>query len=178
MTIRLHWRYCFAWQKKIMKFDVLCEIFSIICIFRVLLFDSLLWDSRKVSSYQYSLNWDDNLSCKLKWIAWCTFSIHVCMFRFCQDVCNDTIFCNLWFYAKIWRDVVFDSRMSRSLTFSICFNLNEMFFQSIVISFSTCALLRNYTKILTKCLQRFIFSQFMISSFDSCLHAQILTRCL
>ena len=31
--------------------------------------------------------------------------IHVCMSRFCQNVCSDSIFCNLWSHAKIWRDV-------------------------------------------------------------------------
>ena len=35
------------------------------------------------------------------------FLIYVCIFRFCQNVCNDFIYCNLWFCAhvKIWRNV-------------------------------------------------------------------------
>ena len=172
----------------------------------------------------------------------CTFSIHVRMFRFCQDVCSD----NLWSYAhvkiwrdvidvcfvvwlfsyasvwtscfaidlylvfnlyitcenikkfrrdvcndlwisqfsivvcaRIWRDAVICSRMSRSLIFFVCFSSDEMFFHLIVISLSTCALLKNYTEVLTRCLRDDLYiSQFLTSFLDSRLHVQILSRCL
>ena len=37
----------------------------------------------------------------------------------------------------------------------VCFSSNEMFFHLIVISLSICALSKDYTEILTRCLQRF-----------------------
>ena len=49
------------------------------CIFHVLFFDNLLWDSRNVNSYQFSLNWNDNLSCNFERNVCLQFSIHVCM---------------------------------------------------------------------------------------------------
>ena len=52
----------------------------------VLLFDSLLWDSRNVSSYQFSLNWNDNLSCNFERDVCLQSLIHACMLFFVLDV--------------------------------------------------------------------------------------------
>ena len=53
--------------------------------------------------------------------------IYVRMFRFCQNVYNDFIFCNLWFcaHARIWRDIW---RMFVTYSFLFtCSNSDEMF---------------------------------------------------
>ena len=104
--------------------------------------DSLLCYSRKTSSFQFLLHWNDNLSCNLWRDVCCKFLIHIRMFRFCQNILQryyilHFLTCS---HVKIWRDVVW--RMFRNSTFFVYLNSNEMFWQSICISFSTCCITR------------------------------------
>ena len=61
-------------------------------IFHALFFDKSLWNSRKINSYQFSLNWNDNLSCDFERDVCLQFLIHVRMSRFCQNVFYFAIF--------------------------------------------------------------------------------------
>ena len=131
----------------------------------VLFSDSLLRDSRKVSSLQFQ--WTKTIAYRVTCdeMFVCKFSIHARMFRFCQDVLSKSdMFRNLWscLHVKIWRNVLSARNWRMSRCFSIlvysssdkmicllvidawlvtwlfvCFNLNEMFWQLICISFLT-----------------------------------------
>ena len=103
------------------------------CTVHALLSDSLLWDSRKVSPYQFFLDWNDSLSCDLWRDVCCTSSIHArmpaCMLgydemsrRFLQLTCVDPA--EMPAVARI-------SQLTTVLAcswldFFVCFSPNEM----------------------------------------------------
>ena len=114
---------------------------------------------------------------------WRKSLIHTCIFRFCQDVLSeDAMSRSLWScsHAKIWRDVLSarNWRMSRNLTSFVCFSSNEMSWQLIYISLSTCCITwksihLNSDEMLCLLATDACFATYLFLS-----HAQILTRCL
>ena len=126
-----------------------------------------------------TLKHDEMFACN-----WRKFLIHTCILKFCQDVLSeDAMSRSLWScsHAKTWRDALFarNWRMSRSLISFVCFSSNEMSWQLIYISLSTCCttyerIHKFWRDVLTNDLYLAVFD--FVEFIDSCSHIQILTR--
>ena len=108
---------------------------------------------------------------------WRKFLIHICIFRFCQDVLSkNVIFRNLWscLHVKTWRNVLFvrNWRMTRYWTF-IMFE----FWRNVLFVCNWCmirVLIRMYL-FLFSCLDfdKMFCNDIIFCNFRSCLHAKI-----
>ena len=89
-------------------------------------------------------------------------------------------------HVRMWRDVLFarNWRMSRNLISFVCFSSNEMSWQLIYISLSTCCItwesihLSFDEMLCLLAVDACLAVSDFVTFFDSCSHAQILTRCL
>ena len=115
------------------------------CMIHALLFDSMLWNSRKVSSCQCSLNWDDSLSYDLSW-----------------DVCSRSLihYSNFWFMLACLN---FAKMFAATLYFAIYDHMLE--YDEMFDACSWHIYFYSHAQILTKCLQRSIY----LAVFDRCL---------
>ena len=180
---------CFVWRADIVfaitSWDILRSSFDK-CTVYTLFSNSLLRNSRKVSSFQF--HWTRTIVyrviCDEMFVA--DFWFMLACLDFVKMFCNDIIFCNFWscLHVRIsWRDAVFVCtwRMHRNLISFVCFNSNEMFCQLICNSFSTCCITRKIYIILSKCFYKrsISFSFWFLSTCSnskSCLHAKISWR--
>ena len=174
------------------------------CTIYVLFFDRLLWDSRKVNSYQFSSKWNDCLFYDLSWDVCLQFS-DSCLLEFCQNVLQRHYILQCMILRMLKHDETFNARSLRILflfTYSnldemfatiiyfaisdlftcwiyfwlsfVCFSSNEMFAIDLYFVFDWFYYIWEYIWVLTKCFNK----RFMFRNLWLYWHVQILTRCL
>ena len=115
----------FCMTRKIMKICAECEIFydhqflkaHFLFYFLIICYEIhvklIHFNSRRIETIIYRVTLNEMLVCN--------FLIHVRMFKFCQNVCNDIVFCNLWFCLHVDLCSMFDK--------SFCFEFDLQYFR-------------------------------------------------